>query len=232
MNYAQDFREFILAQPRDKIKDAEKYSGSSRLHYGLSNPTMRDFVKHWKSEHSDLSYEDWQTTLSALYQGESIEEGAFGGFMLGHYKQFRGQLPLSVLDTWIGQLEGWREIDTTCQSNYTAKEVLVQWDKWQTFLVDLSQRETIQHRRASLVLLVKPVRDSEDERLITTALANVERLKHENDKLITKAISWILREAIKQHRQTVGDYVQQHSDTLPKIAVREFKKKFDTGKKG
>lgn len=232
MNYAQDFRDFIATHPSDKPKDAEKYSGSSRIHYGLSNPTMRDFVKQWTGNHPDLSYEDWQATLSALYQGDSIEEGAFGGFMLGQYKQFRRQLPLSVLDSWIGQLEGWREIDTTCQSNFTAKEVLAEWGKWGKFLVDLSQRETIQHRRASLVLLVKPVRDSADERLIETALANVERLKHENDKLITKAISWILREAIKRHQQIVGDYVQQEQDSLPKIAVREFKIKYETGRKG
>lgn len=231
MTYAHEFRDFVLAQAADKPKDGSTYSGSSRIHHGLSNPTMRDFVKQFAVKHPDLSYEDWETTLSGLYQGESIDERCFAGFMLGQYKHFRQNLPLSVLDTWIGQLEGWREIDTTCQSNFTAKEVLAEWDKWEEFLVDLSQREAISHRRASLVLLVKPVRDSDDERLITTALVNVERLKHETDKLITKAISWILREAIKRHRLTVGNYVDQNVDSLPAIAVREFKKKYTTGKK-
>lgn len=231
MTYAPDFRDFVLAHPPEKSADSSTYSGSSRRHHGLSNPTMRDFVKQWADEHPNLSYDEWQATLSDLYHGESIDERCLAGFMLGHYTQFRKQLPLSVLDTWIGQLEGWREIDTTCQSNYTAKEVLSQWEVWQPFLQEWVQRETIQHRRASLVLLVKPVRDSTDERLITTALANVERLKHETDKLITKAISWILREAIKRHRKTVGDYVAKNEDTLPAIAVREFTKKYETGKK-
>lgn len=231
MNYAQEFREFVIAHPSDKPADSKTSSGSSKVHYGLSNPTMRDFVKQWVSEHPSLSYEDWQATLSALYQAESIDECMLAGFMLGQYPKFRRDLPLSVLDTWIGHLEGWREIDTTCQSNFTAKEVLSAWDQWQPFLIDLSQRTTIQHRRASIVLLVKPVRDSAEECLITTALTNVETLKHETDKLITKAISWILRESIKRHRQVVGDYVAQHADTLPPIAVREFKKKYETGKK-
>lgn len=231
MSYAQEFHEFILSHPTEKARDSKKSSGSSQIHYGLSNPTMRNFVKEWTSEHSDLNYEQWKATLSDLYQGESIEERAFAGFLLGHYAKFRRELPLSVLDTWIGHLEGWREIDTTCQSNYTAKDLLSNWEDWQVFLIELSQRETIQHRRASLVLLVKPVRDSADERLITTALENVERLKHESDKLITKAISWILRESIKRHRQIVGEYVAKNSDTLPAIAVREFTKKYETGKK-
>lgn len=231
MTLAHEFREFILSHPTEKASDNSNASGSTRKHYGLSNPTMRNFVKQWAREHPQLTYDEWQATLSDLYQGESIDEACFAGFLLGHYAKFRQLLPLSVLDNWIGHLEGWREIDTTCQSNFTAKELLANWDNWQPFLLDLSQRATIQHRRASLVLLVKPVRDSADERLITTALANVDRLKHEHDKLITKAISWILRESIKQHRQIVGDYVDQQADTLPAIAVREFKKKYETGKK-
>lgn len=192
---------------------------------------MHGFVKAWVKAHPNLTYDDWEATLSALYMGESIDERSFAGFMLGVYKGFRKMLPLTVLDGWIAHLEGWREIDSTCQSSFTAAEVLDRWDEWQPFVVDLSQRETIQHRRASLVLLIKPLRESGDVRLNSTALANVERLKHESDKLITKAISWILRESIKKHRQIVGDYVAREADTLPPVAVREFKKKFETGKK-
>jgi 3-methyladenine DNA glycosylase AlkD len=151
--------------------------------------------------------------------------------MLAHYDQFRNDLPLNILDDWIGNLNGWREIDTTCQSNYTAKDILLNWEEWHPFLVDLSQRDTIQHRRASLVLLVKPLLDSEDERFILTALGNVESLKHEKDKLITKAVSWILRSSVKRHRQIVGEYVFKNEASLPAIALREFKKKYTTGKK-
>ena len=230
-DHAQDFRDFIHTHPADKPNDGTEASGSTHKHYGLSNPTMRGYVKAWVGAHPDLSYAEWEGLLSALYRGESIDERSFAGFMLGEYNGFRKQLPLSVLDGWIGQLEGWREIDTTCQSNFVAKDLLARWEEWRPFLIDLSQRETIQHRRASLVLLIKPVRETDDIRLITTALENVERLKHESDKLITKAISWILREAVKQHRATVGAYVAQEADTLPAIAVREFKTKYETGKK-
>jgi len=231
MMFADDFRKFVYSHAPEKQGDSSQHSGSSKQHYGLSNPTMRGFVQQWAKDHPDLTYEQWQSTLSELYQGDSIDECCLAGFMLGQYKQFRNQLPLAVLDSWIGHMEGWREIDTTCQSNYTAKDLLANWDKWETFLIDLSQRETIQHRRASLVLLVKPVRDSVNEHLITTALANVDRLKHETDKLITKAVSWILRESIKRHRETVHQYVTENRDSLPAIAVREFDRKYQTGKK-
>lgn len=231
MSYVHEFHHFVTTHPADKSKDSSDFSGSPRIHYGMSNPTMRGFVKDWARKHPNLTYEEWEATLSDLYQAEAIDERCLAGFMLGHYKQFRRELPLSTLEKWIGDLEGWREIDTTCQSNYTAADILAKWDEWETFLLDLSQSDNISLRRASLVLLVKPVRDSEDNRLIETALSNIEHLKHETDKLITKAISWVLREAIKRHRNTVGDYVAQNEDTLPAIAVREFKKKYETGKK-
>ena len=97
--------------------------------------------------------------------------------------------------------------------------------------MSLSQRDTIQHRRASLVFLVKPLLDSDDERFISTALGNVEALKHEKDKLITKAVSWILRSSVKRHRETVGEYVFKNEASFPAIALREFKKKYTTGTK-
>lgn len=230
MTYTSEIRDFVVTagtlQPEGTTQ-----SGSSKAHYLLRNPQMRDFVKQWAKAHPELRYSEWEALMSALYAGQTTDECCLAGMMLGHYRAFRRQVPLSVLDGWIGQLEGWREIDTTCQSNYTAKELLANWADWQAFLVDLSQRPTIQHRRASLVLLVKPVRDSADGRLMTTAIDNVERLKTETDILITKAISWVLREAIKRHRETVSAYVAAQSETLPAIAVREFNKKLKTGKK-
>jgi len=231
MTHAQDFIEFIHSHPEEKSGDSATMSGSSRVHYGLSNPTMRGFVKNWAKIHKNVTYDAWHKLLDTLYGGQSIEENALAGFLLGHYATYRQQLPLSDLDAWIGRLEGWREIDTTCQSNYTANEVLATWDNWDILLRDLATRPTIQHRRASLVLLVKPVRDNADSRLIEIALHNVELLKYEQDKLITKAISWILRESIKRHRHIVGEYVASNIDTLPPIVVREFNKKFTTGKK-
>lgn len=231
MSLAAEFRQFIQAHGADKPADSQQHSGASHIHYGLSNPTMRGFVQDWALAHENLSLEDWQATLTDLYAGESVDEKCLAGFLLGHYATLRGQMPLAWLDGWLGQLEGWREIDTTCQSNFSAKEVFARWDDYAPFLRDLAERDTIQHRRASLVMLIRPLRESDDARIFELALQNVEMLKHERDKLITKAVSWVLRQAIKHHREAVGDYVARGKDTLPAIAAREFTKKYQTGRK-
>lgn len=231
MPFAAEFSEFVSTHPAEKTGDGFRHSGSTRVHHGLSNPTMRGFVKAWAQAHTDLSYEDWLATMDGLYRGSSIDEACLAGFMLGHYQDYRSQLPLQTLDIWIGLLEGWREIDTTCQSNFSAKEMLDRWEQWQPFLTELANRPTIQHRRASLALLVKPIRQGPESCLIDQALSNISVLKEEKDKLITKAVSWVLRTAIKHYRDIVVEYVVENRTKLPSIALREFDKKLITGKK-
>jgi 3-methyladenine DNA glycosylase AlkD len=81
------------------------------------------------------------------------------------------------------------------------------------------------------VLLCSPVRKHEDEYLATQAIANIEKLKHEKEILITKAISWLLRSMVKHHKKQVASYIEKNKSTLPAIAVRETMMKLTTGKK-
>ncbi|KKS65087.1 MAG: hypothetical protein UV33_C0013G0017, partial [Candidatus Daviesbacteria bacterium GW2011_GWA1_42_6] len=89
----------------------------------------------------------------------------------------------------------------------------------------------IHKRRASLVLLTKPVSHSDDPRFSDLAFENLDKLKKEKDILITKAVSWLLRDLIKYHRDRVEDYLKANKAILPKIAVREVTNKLQTGKK-
>jgi len=86
-------------------------------------------------------------------------------------------------------------------------------------------------RRASLVLLTKSVRGSNDARLSKLAFKNIDLLKGEKDILITKAVSWLLRSLIKNHRVEVVDYINKNRQILPKIAIRETERKLKTGRK-
>ncbi len=94
-----------------------------------------------------------------------------------------------------------------------------------------ASRGDVQKKRASLVLLTRAVRESNERQLADLAFANIQKLKSNRDILITKAISWLLRDLIKHHRIAVEDFVQNNRGTLPKIAIRETKTKLLTGKK-
>jgi 3-methyladenine DNA glycosylase AlkD len=230
MDHAQYFRRQLQVYPISDEGDPQ--SGSSHLHYRVSVPTLRAIVKSWTQDQGNsLTFDDWTATLDSLYHGESIEERSIAGMLLAQFKKHRERLSLDTLDSWMDQLEGWKEVDSTCQSAFTAPELLARWSEWDSYLERLTSDPNINKRRASLVLLVKPIRDSGDLRLWGRVAVNVERLTHETDKLITKAISWVLREATKSNHVRVAKFVDDHTHALPALVIREVRKKLTTGKK-
>lgn len=232
-SHAEYLHQQIVGLAPDGVDEMSRdlESGSDRIWYRVRVPDLRALLKKWKSENTaSLTFEEWSQTVDNLYHGKSIDERAFAGMLVAAFPKFRRELSLAQLDIWLGQLEGWKEIDNTCQSGFTADDLLADWKTWQRFLRKLSVDKNMNKRRASLVLLVKPLR-SEEACFLDLALELVDSLKHEKDKLITKAVSWILRGATIHHHDEIRTYLGAQQSSLPAIAVRETKRKLLTGKK-
>lgn len=213
------------------VDHGDDYIGTTKPCYLIRTPVIRQVAKDWIKCHPDLTSGDHLDLLNSLSQGKSHNEFSFVGILLEYMPKLRKTLKPRHLDGWLERAEGWAEVDSICQSSFTAEELLANWKQWKNWLVSLSKSSNVHKRRASLVLLTKPVRDSTDARLSDLAFANVERLKREKDILITKAISWLLRELIKNHRQEVETYLRDNQDSLPNIAVRETRNKLKSGRK-
>lgn len=209
----------------------DNYLGSGHFYYNLSNPIKRQIAKEFVKSHRNISLEEYRDLLDSLYKGDSYEEKTIAGYLLFYLHKLRIQLDIDLLGNWLGYLNGWAEVDVTCQPNFTAEELLNNWSTWKSLIEKLSKDKNINKRRASLVLLTGVVRSSEDKRLSNLAFETVDRLKSEKDILITKAISWLVRNLIKLHKKELEDYLRKNEDNLPKIAVREVKTKLLTGRK-
>ena len=103
--------------------------------------------------------------------------------------------------------------------------------EWEPFLDDLNQAAEISLRRASLVLLVAPLRHNADPRLTQRALVNARHVRRERDAMITKAVSWVLRSMVGEQPATVRAYLDENAGALPVAVVREVRKKLETGRK-
>lgn len=230
---ATDFEDFIqmALHGGGRKGTTENNSGSSRPEYGIPVPHLRLFVKTWASAHRTLMLDDWIAVLDVLYSGESVDHRLLAGMVLGEYKSLRQLMPLENFERWLRQLEGWKEIDGTCQSTFTADELLARWEAWRAFLQRLCASPNLNLQRASLVILIRSVRESSDERPVALAFAHIDALKSEKDKRIVKAISWVLREAIKLHRPRVENYLAVYVTSLPKTTIREVTTKLTFGKK-
>lgn len=207
-----------------------KYLGTTKKFYGLKTDVKGKKVKTYlKSQ--NLNTSDVENLLLSLSWGTSFEELSSIGIVLDLYPAYRQKLKLEILDKLLNRVEGWAETDVICQSCFTSDDILMRWSKWEKLLKKFVTDPNIHKRRASLVLLTKPLSQSDDPRLSRLAFAHTEKLKHEKDILITKAVSWILRSLIKFHAPEVEDYLNQNLETLPKIAIRETRNKLTTGVK-
>lgn len=209
----------------------QHYLGTSKVCYPIGTKERGQVVRDWLAGHPALSLQEYCDLIGSLCRGESFDEIALAGALLGLAPRLRKQIDPHLLERWLDAVEGWAETDSLCMSHFTAQEILARWEDWQRLLTRLAVDGNIHKRRASLVLLTKAVRDAGDERLAAQAFANIDRLKGEKHILITKAVSWLLRDLVKHCREQVVAYLETNEASLPRIAVRETRKKILTGRK-
>jgi len=224
--------QFQNTQPgRGQTTQRPEHLGTQRRWYGLKNEQRRRIMLDFLADNPALPYDDWLALIDSLYKSDSYEERCAPQTLLLKFPRYRRQLPLKQLEAWLGALDGWAEVDSTCQTVFTATDLLANWAGWRDLLESLAGDDNINKQRAALVLLTAPISQSADERILNLSLALIDRLKAEKDKRVAKAISWLLRKGIKQHRDAISDYLAAQADSLPAIAARETRKKLETGKK-
>lgn len=209
----------------------QKYLGSNKPTRCVKTGDMKKMAKILLKE-NDLSKNDFWKLIDTLYsRAKTFEEIDLAAKLIGIKKDYREKIDLKKLGGWLTFTHGWAECDCLCQSNFEAKEILKRWDEWKTDLLKLNKSKNIQQRRASLVLLCKALRHSNDERIVDLVIDLVDNLKQEKEILITKAVSWVLRSMYKYHKERLVKYLNINKDNLPKIAYREALNKVLTGKK-
>jgi 3-methyladenine DNA glycosylase AlkD len=207
------------------------YLGNVHFSYHISTPVKRGIAKAFVRERQEISPQNFLRLLDALFRGRSHDEKVLAAILLGYSEIHRQHVTPEYLDSWLDHLGGWAEVDALCYSNIAADQMLAHWREWKAMLATFSKDKNVHKRRASLVLLTGPVYHSPDPRLSKIAFENIGRLKSEKDILITKAISWLLRRLIRNHKKEVAAYIETNADGLPKIAVRETRRKLLTGRK-
>ena len=225
-------RQFQQTEPgRGQTTQRPEHLGTARKWYGLKNDQRRRIMLDFCAAHKDLSYDDWLALIDALYHGDSYEERCAPRPYSSSTRATAVNCRWRSLDAWLGCLDGWAEVDSACQTVFSDQDLLADWAGWSALLAALADDADVNKRRAALVLLTAPITQSNDPRILELSLQLIEHLKGERDKRITKAISWLLRKGIKQHREAIAAYLDANAASLPAIALRETRRKLSTGKK-
>ncbi len=218
----------ILSLPTEKPKLPDKYSGSVKKHLYVRIPVLTKHIKTWNKKH-ELNLEEFQNLIITLSKSNIHEEIIAIGKLLEANSALRKQLNCKVLFEITKNLHGWEEIDAVCQGKFTGKEFLNNRKCWENLLKKLNQSNNISQQRASLVLPIKFIRDiKNDSELTDLSFENIKNLIKIDDILITKAISWILREMAKSsdfYKTRVKQFIGQYKTKLKKHIVTEVIKK-------
>jgi len=209
----------------------DSYLGNDHPRYPISVPMLRTIASEWMRTHPNVTGKSFTAVLTSLAKGKSSTEKCMVGIMLDYATADQRKFDPSLFDVWLNYLVGWAEVDSLCTGKYMEAEIPAQWPAWKKLILDFSKNKNINKRRASLVVFCSPLRSTKDDRLPDFAFMIIDRLKHENEILITKAISWVLRNMEKNYRKQLKAYLRKNKDSLPKIAVRETMAKLDTGVK-
>ncbi len=209
----------------------QKYLGSNKIFHGFNTRQIVNLAKNIIKDNNLTDSQIIDLSTSLYKNGTTYTEIAIAAVILGQSKTLLKNFDPTHLDLWLNYTHGWAENDVLCQSNFSAEILLNNWINWEKILKQFNQDKNINKRRASLVLLTKSVRQSDDLRLSKIAFKNIENLKSETDILITKAVSWLLRSLVTFHKTEVLDYLAKNKESLPKIAYREALSKALTGRK-
>jgi 3-methyladenine DNA glycosylase AlkD len=228
----QDLLEQIIARSGKPTQHTflDSYVGNSHPRYPISTPHLRATARNWLKT-TPLTSKEFLSLLTSLIQAPSSTEKTAAGILLDYASQDQINFDPKIYDRWLNHLQGWAEIDALCYGHFKIDQVLEQWNDWKKLLMKLNKSKNINKRRASIVLLCKPLTRTENEAMRKLAFHLIDQLKHEKEILITKAISWTLRSMVKLHKKALQDYLTRNKNSLPAIALRETWTKLKTGRK-
>lgn len=233
-NLARSEAKYLLNQIKQHADAQHQAFGSKAAPtalkvYGVQVPQLRKIAQAWYRAHKKIAREDLVALVEILWDGESREEKMLVTYLLEHYKRWVPDLTRDHFEHWRQGLDSWEETDGL---GWT----LALWlagdpDTRLDYLWDLIADEDVWSCRLALVPLARINRGKLGFTAPDLTLQLIDRVKEEQHPMITKAVSWVLRETIRTHRDEVAAYLEENRDILARHVVREVDNKLRTGLK-
>jgi len=198
--------------------------------YGVRVPQLRGIARDWQRAHRGVARQDLMVLVEALWGGGSREEKMLALYLLQGHKRWIPDLTWGHFDRWRRGLDNW-EVTDGLGVRTLGPWLLADPEARLDRLWELIADEAVWSRRLALVATVWLNRGYGGFTAPDLTLGLIDRIKEERDPMITKAVSWALREVAKVHPDRASAYVQENGDVLAAHVVREVSNKLRTGLK-
>ncbi len=221
--------EQIKQQADPANQSADKFAPTALVVYGVKVPKLRQIAKAWYRAHKEIARDDLFALVEILWAGGSREERSVAFYLLEHYSKWVPDLPKAHFERWRRNLDSWVETDSL--SWMLALWLMGDPDTRMGYVWELIADEDVWSRRLALVPMARINRGQIGDTFPDLTLQLIDRVKEERHPMITKAVSWVLREMSKTHRDWVAVYLEENRDVLANHIVREVDNKLRTGLK-
>lgn len=216
-----------LADPAYREGSLRVAPTAQRVH-GVRTPDSRRLAREWRRANPATDDRLVLDLVEALWASESRDERMLGLEILCLHPQIVRDLTHDRFDRWRRAIDNWGVCD------FVATRILGPWalsdpDDRLGYLERLVGDPQLYGRRLGLVACVPLNRDGSSFGEWT--LAQVDRVIDERDPLMTKAVSWVLRQMTRHQAAEVRAYLEKRGERIAALARREVRNKLRTGRK-
>ena len=206
--------EQIRKAPRSPTPpDPVSYLGSPVPVLGLRVPTLRAILTTFAKANQNLTASEVNPLAAALWSGEVLEEKALGIMVLDRFAKILDGTSWSLADRWVDEATGWALSDALA-SGPIAKMVRRDPPRFSEVL-RWTRSTNIWRRRASTYAMHDLVFAGE----LDMPFKVLEKLLHDDEFWVQRAVGTWLRECWKQDRPRTETFLRKHIRGLPRVVI-------------
>ncbi len=191
----------------------QAYLGSPVPLLGLTTPQMRDVHRAFEKDHPDLPAAEVNALAAALWEGETFEEKAFAIGLLDRHRDVLDGASWALADSWVDAATGWALSDGLAAGPVSF--MVHAKPKRFAEILRWTRAENFWRRRASTYALNEFVH----ERELDKPFRLLERLLHDEEFWVQRAVGTWLRECWKRDARRTERFLLAHSPGLPPVTV-------------
>ncbi len=211
-------RAFEAASDATHAEFHKGYHKSSKKFYGLRAPALMTAIAEVFPKKEPLPKEEAIGLVKELWASEWFEEQAAAVVLLERIAKQLTPQDLPLLKAIADECEGWALLDYL-STKPLGVLALAYEDPIYSKVSTWSKSKHLWTRRASILIHILPARK---KRLRAEyAIPTFEKLLHEKEFFIRKAIGWTLREISKHYPEITYEFLKEHKEGVSGLTMRE-----------
>ncbi len=213
---------------QDRAVNEKRYLKSPYKFFGVSLPFTDKMAKEFKRANKDARREYVLELTKKLWDSEYHDEKRLGLRILQFHPEYLDFSVMPLLEEMLMQSTGWDFVDDI--SIHLVGTVLEKDKKVYDYLKRWSNSDNFWMRRASLISQILLFRYNKGDKKLIFGFA--EKMLHEKEFFIRKAIGWCVREISKTSPDEAFDFLMKIKDRASGLTLREGAKRLPLQQRG